>query len=419
MSFLNRSLVARPLASFTVCVALFSLGAPAVSTAADWAQWGGPSRNFKVSGAALSESWPTGGPKTLWKRELGEGYSAIVAADGRLFTMIRTGDDEHVLALAADSGATLWDHKYAAPLLPKTNTEFGRGPNATPLLAGDRLVTVGFTGKLLCLSAKDGQPLWSHELFEKFGGTFLEFGYSSSPVAHRDSVILPVGSSSGGVMAFALADGAVRWSSSAELKNSYSSPILVPVGAKTHVVFVTDTAMVGLDADNGELLWSHPYKNQWDTHCTTPVDCGAGRVFFPSFGGGVALQIDPSGQSAKELWVTKKVGAGQTNVVFDGEHLYGAGGSGRASFYSAVSMKDGSESWRERLPPAMSILADGRLLALDENGALHLLSASPAKFESLGKAELLTHKAWTAPTLIDGRLYLRDQKHILAVQVGK
>lgn len=390
-------------------------------SAGEWTQWGGPSRDFKLTGANIKEKWADGSLAPLWKRDLGEGYSAIVCGGGKLYTMYRTGDDEHVIALSADKGATLWDYTYAAPLLPKTETSFGRGPNATPLLAGDRLVTIGFTSKLLCLNVADGKPLWSHDLYKDYEGTFLQFGYSSSPLLHNDTVILPTGSKSGGVMAFALTNGAIRWTSPVTLDNSYSTPILTKIGAKTHLVFVTSTDIVGLDADNGELLWKHAYKNQWDTHCTTPVDCGGGRLFFPSFGGGVALQItaSASGVDAKELWTTKKVGAGQMNVVYDGEHLYGSSGSERASFYSAVSMKDGAEVWRERMAPAQSLFVDGRLLALDENGVLHMLKASPEKFEVLGKVELLQNKAWTAPTLVDGKLYMRDQKSILAVDLNR
>jgi hypothetical protein len=64
-------------------------GGSASAQVAAWPQWGGPTRDFKVSGAGIARSWPSGGPKTLWARELGDGYSAIVG-DGRvLVTMYR------------------------------------------------------------------------------------------------------------------------------------------------------------------------------------------------------------------------------------------------------------------------------------------------------------------------------------------
>ena len=63
---------------------------------ADWLQWGGPNRNFSVDSPGLADRWPDEGPRTLWSRELGDGYSAIVVKDGLLYTMCRKGLAIHV-----------------------------------------------------------------------------------------------------------------------------------------------------------------------------------------------------------------------------------------------------------------------------------------------------------------------------------
>jgi hypothetical protein len=70
----------------------------------DWAQWGGPQRNFKSDTKGLAAEWPVTGPRRLWQRELGEGYSAIAAESGKLFTMYRKGEHEIVIALDAATG---------------------------------------------------------------------------------------------------------------------------------------------------------------------------------------------------------------------------------------------------------------------------------------------------------------------------
>src|SRR6185369_17769099 len=43
---------------------------------AQWTQWGGPHRNFQTEAAGLKDQWPAAGPKVVWKRPLGEGYSS-------------------------------------------------------------------------------------------------------------------------------------------------------------------------------------------------------------------------------------------------------------------------------------------------------------------------------------------------------
>src|SRR5436190_18485461 len=83
----------------------------------DWTQWGGPHRNFMSDSTGLASSWPSGGPKKLWARPLGEGHSSILAEGGRLFTMyrpagllslVRRSQEEVVVALDAATGKTVW-----------------------------------------------------------------------------------------------------------------------------------------------------------------------------------------------------------------------------------------------------------------------------------------------------------------------
>ena len=104
-----------------------------VCLAEDWLQWGGPNRDFKVSSPGLAESWPEEGPPRLWSRPLGEGYSAIVAENGVLYTMYRGSDPEAleketVIALDADTGRTKWEYRYEAPFPEKMNRRYGPGP---------------------------------------------------------------------------------------------------------------------------------------------------------------------------------------------------------------------------------------------------------------------------------------------------
>jgi len=63
---------------------LFTLVAFGILTAGDWTQWGGPAQDFQSDASDLAGEWPESGPKQLWSRELGSGYSGILIEDGRL-----------------------------------------------------------------------------------------------------------------------------------------------------------------------------------------------------------------------------------------------------------------------------------------------------------------------------------------------
>jgi outer membrane protein assembly factor BamB len=117
----------------------------------DWVQWGGPHRNFVAETKGLATSWPDAGPRRVWQRELGDGYSAIVVERGTIYTMYRKGDNEVAVALDAATGKTLWEYSYAAPFSTDYDMTNGPGPHATPLVSGNFVFTSGSTGKLHCL----------------------------------------------------------------------------------------------------------------------------------------------------------------------------------------------------------------------------------------------------------------------------
>jgi outer membrane protein assembly factor BamB len=173
---------------------------------AAWRQWGGPNRNFIVEASGLADAWPETGPRQIWSRPLGTGHSAIVAADGRLFTMYRRGNgrarqgpwdaEETVIAIDAGTGKTIWEHKYPSRI---EDFSFGAGPHSTPLIVGDRLFTFGTNKQLHAFDTRTGKVLWSHDLIKEFGSPELlirpvvKTGYGCSPIAFRDTIICSVG----------------------------------------------------------------------------------------------------------------------------------------------------------------------------------------------------------------------------------
>src|SRR4051812_35435634 len=173
-----------------------------------WTQWGGPHRNFHTEATGLKDTWPASGPRVVWKRPLGEGYSSPAVQNGVLYTAYGKPRQEVIVAARADTGETLWE--YASPMAFQSDApEMGNGPYATPLIAGDRLFTAGVAGRLQCLDKKTGKLLWAQELWSTHHGSRLMYGYASSPIAFRDTVIVPVGGPGKALMAFKQSDGTV------------------------------------------------------------------------------------------------------------------------------------------------------------------------------------------------------------------
>src|SRR4051794_28836642 len=176
-----------------------------------WTQWGGPHRNFQTEAAGLRDTWPPSGPRVIWKRPLGEGYSSPSVEHGVLYTMYGQPRQEVVVAASAETGKTLWEASNPMTFQSDAASEMGNGTYATPLIVGERVFTAGVAGRLQCLDKKTGRLQWTQELWRDHRGSRLMYGYACSPIAYRDMVIVPVGGPGKALMAFRQADGTVAW----------------------------------------------------------------------------------------------------------------------------------------------------------------------------------------------------------------
>src|SRR5712692_430261 len=133
---------------FHPAACLLALVFTARAASLDWPQWGGPNRNFVVDVTGLASAWPGSGPRQLWKRNLGEGYSAIVTDGTLLYTMYRKGSQEVVAAIDAASGKTKWEYAYDTAIQPRMGMENGPGPHSTPLILGNQVYTIGILARM-------------------------------------------------------------------------------------------------------------------------------------------------------------------------------------------------------------------------------------------------------------------------------
>ena len=385
----------------------------------DWTQFGGPHRDFMLDVKGLAATWPEAGPKQLWKRELGDGYSQIAVESGKLYTMYRKGEQEIVIALDAASGKTLWEHAYKAVVTDQMTHAIG--PRATPLIVGNFLYAVGALGNFHCLDKQTGKVLWSHDFMAELKAPLPDECYGSSPLAYKDTVIVPVGAPGAALVAFNQKDGSVVWKKQ-DFVISNSSPILIKVGGQDQLVMLMTENIVGLDPNNGELLWSHPHKNRTQTNVSTPVWGNDNLLFCSSAydSGGRMLKLTKDGNktTVEEVWFQRLLRVHFTNVIRIGDTLYGSSGDFGPAPFTAIDAKTGNLLWRDRgVARASFVYADGRFILMDEDGNLALASPTKEGLKIYSKVQLLTNTAWTPPTLAGKSLYIRDLKTIMALDL--
>ena len=223
-------------------------------------------------------------------------------------------------------------------------------------------------------------------------------------------------------MAFDQKTGDVAWKA-LDFANSYSTPKLIKIGGKDQLVIFMASQIIGVDPADGSLKWEHSCENQWKQNVCMPIWDEKERILFYSSNdvGAFGLKLTPKGDKTdvKELWSTKKIQLYHVTSVRIGDYVYGSTGAMAPAFFSAINMKTGEVAWRKRgFSKATCVLADGKLIILDEDGKLGIATPTPKDLQVHSETTLLDKVAWTVPTVVGKTLYVRDKKSIVAVDLG-
>nr|MBA3514914.1 hypothetical protein [Pyrinomonadaceae bacterium] len=181
--------------------------------------------------------------------------------------------------------------------------------------------------------------------------------------------------------------------------------------------------IAGLNPNNGELLWSHPHVTDWGLNISNPV-WGSDNLLFVSSaynGGSRVLKLTQKDgkTTVSELWFHRRLRVHHTTAIRIGDHVYASSGDFGPAFFSAVNIKTGEVAFQDRSFPKTNFLyADGKFIILDEDGNLALATVSPAGIKVISKASLMKNLAWTVPTLVGTKLYIRDRRTITALDLS-
>jgi outer membrane protein assembly factor BamB len=404
-------------------VVLLSGWVPPQARAEDWPCWRGPQRDGISRETGLLKEWPKDGPTQLWKVDLSGGFSSVVVADGRLFTQTREKNQEVVVCLDPATGKDLWRYRYdcdygAYPTftgggMPSSRT----GPRSTPTVDGDRLYTLGATGVLLCLETKTGKKVWQQDLLAVAGISCPKHGYCGCPLVVGDRIYLNPGGPKGrSVAALDKKDGSVVWQALDDLIGQ-STPVQVEGNSTSQVIFFTGTAAVGVQAKDGKLLWRYPWKTQHDLNIATPIHAD-GSVFISSNYGTGAVLFRLNGKSEPEtVWKSSAMqNHFSTSVLYKG-FLYGFSDAR----LRCVDFKTGRIQWdKVGVGKGSLVIADGQLIILGDHGQLVLARATPDKYTEVSRCQVFDKDTltWTVPVVSGGRLFVRSQYSLLALDVG-
>jgi outer membrane protein assembly factor BamB len=399
----------------------------APAAAGDWPQWLGPNRDN--SSPEKVTPWQQK-PPVLWRQPAGEGHSSPVVADGRVFLHSRVKDrnEEEVAAFDAKSGKELWRKTY--PRAAFTSL-YGNGPRATPAVVGGKVYTFGITGILTCWEAASGDKVWQVDTLKQFQAKNLFFGMACSPLVVDGRVLLNVGGKGASVVALDAGSGAVAWKGLDD-PASYSSPVVFGKGKERQVVFLTGANLVSLDPADGSVFWKFPLQDKLLESSTTPVRVGDLVLASSITYGSAALELGTKDgkPTASVKWKNPALTSYfSTPVAVGTKQVYMVTGKTPSPFTKpeaalcCVEAQAGKELWQKarvgEYHASLLRTGDNKLLMLSDGGDLVLLDPSPRGYRELARSNVSGPETWAHPALSDGRLYVRDKKELICLQLTK
>jgi len=408
----------------------FGVAPLSASAATVWPSWRGPDRDNRSPDTNLLKSWEKDGPPLVWTFDnAGKGYSSPAIVDGVLYLTGSRDGEVLLMCLDAATGKETWSTPIGRDPERGYNTGWGAGTRGAPTVGDGLVYAMSATGNVAAVQTSDGKVKWTIDLVKDYGGKIPDWGYSESPLLDNGRLLVTPGGDGGAIVALDPATGEEIWRSK-ELTDGaqYSSIIAADVDGKRQYIQLFMNTLAGVDAANGDLLWTSRWPAGRTAVIPTPIHHN-GRVYITSGYGAGSKLVAISNDGAEDVWDNKVMKNHHGGVVLIDGYVYGFSDGGGVI---CQNFETGEMVWSERgegIQKGAIHYADGMLYCLDEHeGSVFLIEASAKGYQEHGRFNLpretelrrgTSGKVWTHPVVINGKLYLRDQDLLFCFDVSK
>jgi len=381
--------------------------------AQDWNQWGGD-RAFNAP-IRLGDIDTTVLPQLAWSASMEPGNSGIAVQGRSVVTLGRQGDREFVRGFDLLTGAVLWSFSYQAELPEFFDAEFGKGPNATPVLGDILGVSIGVSGIAHGFDLKSGQILWTRSLWTEFPATRLERGFASSPLLVGNLVIVALGGRGCSLLALDARTGSTVWAAH-DFESAYASPIVAEFDGQQQVVALMKENLIGVDPRKGDLLWSRGFVSPNSVHVASPLLTNDGRVYVGSNETSLLGQpIRSAGRwEFRTDWTSPRMRPQLGNVIDVAGLLVGPSSGSPGKFTTGLALKTGVVEMTRRIGGRGFYYRclDG-FISLNEMGDLTFVSFIDGKPEGVEThVEWIGRPAWSAAAMGNRWIVVRNRDRI-------
>lgn len=400
-----------------ISILLISLLISAQIFSQDFAQWRGLNRDGKYIESGLLKSWPVDGPELLWHfDDLGEGHASAAIANDKIYTAGTIDEIGYIFALNL-KGELQWKVKYGAEW-----TQSWPGVRSTPLIVDEKLYLLSGFGILSCMNTLDGSLLWEIDFMKEYGGLNIQWGYCENLLVDGNQLFVTVGGPDANIVSVNKNDGKLIWKSKGKgEKSAYGSPALIIHNGRKLIITHTEFSILGLDAMNGEMLWSHEKKNKWAVHPNTPIYHEGQLYCVSGYGaGGIMLKLSENGEEVTEIWKNISLDNQMGGVILLDGKLYGGGQASKK--WICLDWESGEEIFvTKEVQRGNSIYADGLIYFYDERGLVNLIDPDGENTKLISQFRVPFGEAqhWAHLVIDNKKLYVRHGSSLMVYSIAE
>jgi len=385
-------------------------------TAQEVLEWRGADRTGYYHETGLMQEWPETGPPLIWEfNGLGNGYGSPAITSDRIFI---TGEQEQITYLFAldKNGKQIWKTEIG----PEWTQNYP-GSRTTPTIVDDLIYIQTGMGTVACVDATTGKKTWEFNMVDDFHAPNTRFGFSASLLVHGDKVFCTIGNPDTNVVAFNRFTGEIQWiCKGVGEMTSFCSPKLISLPGRDIVVTFTKLTLLGIDAKDGTLLWTHKQDSEGDVQVNTPWFEDGYIYYIASDGNGsVKLKLSPDGTSITEEWRNIRCDNLMGGFIKLDDYIYTSSYGTRQ--YYIQDAGTGAITDSVKFDKGVIIFADGMLYLYNERGNLGLFKPEGPTMKQVSSFKVTqgTKAHFAHPVICDGILYVRHGDALVAYNVKK
>jgi outer membrane protein assembly factor BamB len=396
---------------------------------ADWSRFRGPNGQGSSPDTTPPTVW-SDSQNLKWRTVLpAPGTSSPILVGQKIFVTAWTnatsssGLQRHLICLDKKTGSILWNKTIKAQGSADRYEQFLQDhgfASHTPVSDGERVYVYFGKGGALAFDL-DGKELWHISLGTEANAK--NWGSASSPIVHKDLVIINASEESHRVYALDKKTGKEIWKAEgAALAYAFGTPVISEQGGQTDLLLSLPNELWAMNPDTGKLKWFAQTGLPGNISPSVVVGDGVAYAFggFPRLGA-MAVTLGGKGDVTQSniVWTSNNSTYVPTPVLHEGR-IYFASDAG---FATCLDAKTGALIFRERLSGASasgrggkpfyasSVLANGHVYATSRRNGTFVFGAQP-EFKLVAQNKLADDDTDfnATPALAGRQLFLRSNR---------